>query len=384
MSDEWKITQGLKRQTQNNSFGNNDRIISEEAIQRLEKYGHNLVAHQWAVQKRDFERKFDEVEDIDESFLNQEFKSSNIEILKGCIVECRNKNETITGKIGAIHFSVDKQNPQKITFTGDTGNFNIVINGEDIFSEIDFYRQENPTYVKDGHALSKFVPMSRAITVIDGEEFYESYYVDDDEKVSQIVQDALNNYTDYMQGEENELYRKDINPNEKIRELIKAIPGKLLAPLLNGEQVDLESGFYDYARKPERFKTYGEYAIPARKITEHCKYIYSLILEAYQELGINEVNLAIQNGKDEQTIPIGTETENETTQNDINVDGLSDEELDKFIEDMNAKQRENEQKIERLRKIKRAKELIALSKKQDKEISDLESQIKTEGIEFDE
>ena len=51
---------------------------------------------------------------------------------------------------------------------------------------------------------------------------------------------------------------------------------------------------------------------------------------------------------------------------------------------MDAKQKEKEQRIERLKKIKRAKELIALSKQQDREISELESQIQEEGMDFNE
>ena len=66
---------------------------------------------------------------------------------------------------------------------------------------------------------------------------------------------------------------------------------------------------------------------------------------------------------------------------DINhVLNMSDEELDKFIEDMDAKQKENAEKIERLKKIKIYKLLIALSKKQYKEIADLENQIQMKGM----
>ena len=79
-----------------------------------------------------------------------------------------------------------------------------------------------------------------------------------------------------------------------------------------------------------------------------------------------------------------TDEKSRNGEEDSKLDDLSDEELDKFIEDMNAMQKEKEQKIERLKKIKKAKELIALSKKQDKEITELESQIQKEGIEFDE
>lgn len=381
MSDEWKIVQGLKKQTQNNSFGNNEKMISEEAIQRLEEQGNKLMGRHWSIQKRDFEDKFDEVESIEESFFAEELKCRYIETLKKHIVECKDNNEKIIGKIGNINFSIDKENPQKILFTGDSGNFNVTINGQDIFSEIDFYRQEQPTYVRSGQALSKFIPMTRTITVINGEEFSESYYIEDDEISSEIVQNALNTYTDYTNGEENELYRSDINPNEEIKKFIKPTPAKLLEALLNGKQVDLEDGFYDYSRKPEKFKKYNDYAIPAKDIERQCKYVYSLILEAYQELDIGTIQ-----DKEEPTniLQNGEVIEEKMPQNNTNIDELSDEELDKFIEDMNAKQKENAQKIERLKKIKRAKELIELSKEQDKEIADLESQIQMKGMDIDE
>lgn len=79
MSDEWKIVQGLKKQTQNNSFGNNEKMISEEAIQRLEEQGKKLMGRHWSIQKIDFEDKFDEVESIEESFFAEELKSRYIE-----------------------------------------------------------------------------------------------------------------------------------------------------------------------------------------------------------------------------------------------------------------------------------------------------------------
>jgi len=258
MSDGWKIVQGLKRENQNNSFGNNDGIVSEEAIKRIDEQGKRLEEHHWAVRKREFESEFEEVEEIDETFFNQEFKSNYIETIKKCIAECRENNKQIKGKIGNINFSIDKENAEKITFTGDAGNFNVVIKGQDIFSEVDFYRQEKPTYVKDGCALSKFIPITRTITVVDGEEFSESYSIEEDDLTDEIVQDALKNYSDYIQGEDNELYRREINPDEEIRGFIKATPPRLLEPMLNGEKVDLESGFYDYSRKPEKYKKYGD------------------------------------------------------------------------------------------------------------------------------
>ena len=64
----------------------------------------------------------------------------------------------------------------------------------------------------------------------------------------------------------------------------------------------------------------------------------------------------------------------------LDLNKLSDEELDKYINDIEIKQRENEKKIEKLKKIKK---LMELSKKLDAEIEELENQINTkEGSEF--
>ena len=100
-----------------------------------------------------------------------------------------------------------------------------------------------------------------------------------------------------------------------------------------------------------------------------------------EECRINEFGEIIRPTKTDSVRKKKKKQENDT---DRNLDNLSDEELDEFIEDMNAKQKEKQQKIERLRKIKRAKDLIALSKDQDREISDLERQIYERGIEVDE
>ena len=66
------------------------------------------------------------------------------------------------------------------------------------------------------------------------------------------------------------------------------------------------------------------------------------------------------------------------------MESLSEEELDILIEKMEKQQRETQSKIERLQKIKRAQDLISLSKEQDTIIADLESQIEIEGVDFGE
>lgn len=66
------------------------------------------------------------------------------------------------------------------------------------------------------------------------------------------------------------------------------------------------------------------------------------------------------------------------------MESLSEEELDILIEKMEKQQREKQSKIERLQKIKRAQDLISLSKEQDTIIADLESQIEIEGVDFGE
>lgn len=109
-------------------------------------------------------------------------------------------------------------------------------------------------------------------------------------------------------------------------------------------------------------------------------------IEEYLNICGNSQNI----GKIEDTNKNIGQAENENKDSDenaINVNELSDEELDIFIQDMDKKQKESEKKIEalneRLKKIKRAKELIALNSKLNKEILELESQIQQEGIEIE-
>ena len=68
----------------------------------------------------------------------------------------------------------------------------------------------------------------------------------------------------------------------------------------------------------------------------------------------------------------------------LNIEELDDAQLDGFIDEMSKKQEENAKRIERLQKLKKAKDLIALSKEQDKIIAELESQKETGGVDFGE
>ena len=222
MSDEWKIAQGLKKQNQNDSLSV-DSIISEKRLKEFGKWQDEVEQQTWARNKRNLEESFEEIPDI--QILDKEMESQNVVLLKECIVKCLQEHKGISGKIGDISFTIDEKNPQQISFIGENGNYNVTINGEDIFSEVDFYRYERPNYIKDGYAMT-FIPMTRTITVTNGEEISESYRIEEiqDKNASKIIEDALNVYTDYTKGDEDELVRSDIDPNEEIRNVIKPIP----------------------------------------------------------------------------------------------------------------------------------------------------------------
>ena len=101
MSDEWKIAQGLKKQNQNDSLSV-DSIISEKRLKEFGKWQDEVEQQTWARNKRNLEKSFEEIPDI--QILDKEMESQNIVLLKECIVKCLQEHKGISGKIGDIFY----------------------------------------------------------------------------------------------------------------------------------------------------------------------------------------------------------------------------------------------------------------------------------------
>lgn len=393
MSDEWKLAQGQKKKNQNDSFKTEEPII--DYVSKQQDIASQREEDAWKEEWNNY---------LGAGLFEKDFEEGNIEAFKDFILGCRKKKIELNGKRGDLSFSIKSEHPLKVSFDAGDRDSNVVIyDNEVLYSQIEAGREEwNAHYkYKTPTALKRSIYVMHGGQVDINEYFSllsnadalsEESKQKEIEKANNIRDNILNEHPEFSAGQDGEFYRLEISPSERVE------------PAVRNNGLGFNEHPDDYCYESDLKDTYGEYVEVAKQFEDHCKYVYSLIAEAYKGLGeqvitqpsknenikqdeekeyeINEFGEIIRPAKTENI-----ETTNEKVQENVEdskLDNLSDEELDKFIEDMNAKQKEKEQKIERLKKIKRAKELIALSKKQDKEISDLESQIQKEGIEFDE
>lgn len=392
MSDEWKIVQGLKRQVQNDSFGRN--TYKETGEHR--NYQPRRAKRIYELTEEELRNKM--LREIYEGITdNKSDKDANIDRIRSYLQEVQvNGKVPNKFKIGNMSVSIDTKNPKRITFSsiGKIGNdtirvlqkypYTITIDEDDIYSEVDiidnYFRGGLTAVYKEE---DKYVPIrvSQKVSIINGEEIGESFDIASRKKgisIQPVIEGIVRNNPEYKIGNGAEIYREDINPEEKIRkfqsekELI-SVRGNLPTDLTTiYETYDDYHNNYSFYPIGKEFDSYGDGIHVAKEIEEHCKYIYSLFIEA-------------EKGVLKQTTSNESKTTNQDTiQNDTDVESLSEEDLDALIEKMENLQREKQSKIERLQKIKKAQDLIALSKDQDKIIADLESQIEIEGVDFGE
>ncbi len=373
MNDAWKIVQGLKRETQNNSFGRSDTVWanlpplerSKYAEERAEIWG-NLSAEQI------FSNEDSEIEEV------------NVRLIRDYIKEQQKLGMTgnINMHIGGLDITIDKKNPEKITFKREQSlrmhgkyPYVVTIDKDDVYSEVDLLDRTSDAYTLEGDRFN----LHRQVTIVAGEEISEFFQVEldgksdiDEAQISQIIKSILEKNPQYQIGDQNEIFRAEISPEEVFNSKDE----------LNGVHVGHNNGTGVH---PRNINVYGEGFEVAQAIEEQCKYIYSVLMRAYKETPeiINDEDTEVVSENEVDTEQIPTESEN-STYNGVNIEELDDAQLDGFIDEMSKKQEENAKRIERLQKLKKAKDLIALSKEQDKIIAELESQKETGGVDFGE
>lgn len=405
MSDEWKIVQGLKRQVQNDSFGRN--TYKETGEHR--NYQPRRAKRIYELTEEELRNKM--LREIYEGITdNKSDKDANIDRIRSYLQEVQvNGKVPNKFKIGNMSVSIDTKNPKRITFSsiGKIGNdtirvlqkypYTITIDEDDIYSEVDiidnYFRGGLTAVYKEE---DKYVPIrvSQKVSIINGEEIGESFDIASRKKgisIQHVIEGIVRNNPEYKIGNGAEIYREDINPEEKIRkfqsekELI-SVRGNIPTDLTTiYETYDDYHNNYSFYPIGKEFDSYGDGIHVAKEIEEHCKYIYSLFIEA--EKGVLKQTTSNESKTTNQDTIQNDTTESQeslTTNYDTDVESLSEEDLDALIEKMENLQREKQSKIERLQKIKKAQDLIALSKDQDKIIADLESQIEIEGVDFGE
>lgn len=365
MSDEWKIAQGLKKKTQNDSFGKGNVWVEVPPLKR------SNAAEERAIIWRDL--------NAEQIFYSEDKDGEkiNIRLIRDYINE-QPKTKDIHMHIGGLYITIDKNNPEKISFEKEKvlrmhGKYpyRVTIDKDDIYSEVDIVDREATAYTLQGDKLK----LHRQVTIIDGEEVSEFFQIEpnsnseiEETYMNQIIKEILELNPQYQSGEQNEIFRTEISPEEVInyRDQLKGLhvgPNNLL-------------GVHPY-----KLDIYGDGFEIAKHIEERCKYIYSLIMQANK--GTLEQSKSNENQTANQEINSNSTTnfqESPKTDYGTDIESLSQEELDVLIEKMENLQTEKQSKIERLQKIKKAQDLIRLSKEQDKIIADLESQIEIGGV----
>ena len=420
MSDEWKIVQGLKRENQNNSFGRNRYIETGKTIEYKPRKltEKELRDKEWKELDSDiiFTPFSKESPNYDPNLENY-----NIKKIRSFIKECQEQGKPLSMRVGELKIDISDANPKQVTFTSNgrlssgelvTHNnfpYSLTIRGNEIFSQVNLIDDEKyATYMPIG---KEYIPVkiNQQIDIINAEDVTERFIIKPKQKGYDISEDMskyVSQNSEFQMENHNELVREVSNHSEKIKRLYYTYDEtkEYASSKLNGFPIypnDMEgfsTGFYEtygdlvncnlkYGKKiiNENLTTYEDAIVIAKRIEAHCKYIYSLIMEATK--GILEQSKANESKITNQDTIQNDTTESQespTTNYDTDVESLSEEELDALIEKMENLQREKQSKIERLQKIKKAQDLIALSKDQDKIIADLESQIEIEGVDFGE
>ena len=420
MSDEWKIVQGLKRENQNNSFGRNRYIETGKTIEYKPRKltEKELRDKEWKELDSDiiFTPFSKESPNYDPNLENY-----NIKKIRSFIKECQEQGKPWSMRVGELKIDITDANPKQVTFTSNgrlssgelvTHNnfpYSLTIRGNEIFSQVNLIDDEKyATYMPIG---KEYIPVkiNQQIDIINAEDVTERFIIKPKQKGYDISEDMskyVSQNSEFQMENHNELVREVSNHSEKIKRLYYTYDEtkEYASSKLNGFPIypnDMEgfsTGFYEtygdlvncnlkYGKKiiNENLTTYEDAIVIAKRIEAHCKYIYSLIMEATK--GILEQSKANESKITNQDTIQNDTTESQespTTNYDTDVESLSEEELDALIEKMENLQREKQSKIERLQKIKKAQDLIALSKDQDKIIADLESQIEIEGVDFGE
>lgn len=420
MSDEWKIVQGLKRENQNNSFGRNRYIETGETIEYKPRKltEKELRDKKWKELDSDiiFTPFSEESPDYDPNLENY-----NIKQIKSFIKECQEQGKPLSMRVGELKIDISDTNPKQVTFTSngrlssgelvtrDNFPYSLTIRGNEIFSQVNLIDDEKyATYMPIG---KEYIPVkiNQQIDIINAEDITERFIIKPKRQeydISEDMSEYVSQNSEFQVENHNELVREVSNHSEKIKRLYYtynetkeyASSKQKGFPIYPNDMEGFSTGFYEtyedlvnynlrHGKKiiNENLSTYEDAIVIAKRIENHCKYIYSLIMEAtkgtFEQSKSNETKTAkqdiIQNSEAEsKEIPI--------TNYDTDMESLSEEELDILIEKMEKQQRETQSKIERLQKIKRAQDLISLSKEQDTIIADLESQIEIEGVDFGE
>lgn len=312
MSDGWKIAQGLKSTNQNNSIDTGYRTIDE-------------IDSSLGVSNGVLQRYMDN-------------PNSSIEDLREKIIMGNKIGIQISGTRENITFSIDQENPSRIIF-GKSGLGNTTVevnNGEIVYSEIEEREERDLHYYSEDKNLYELT-LIKSVYVIDGSDINEYYKVIDkhNKEIDVVIEEILSDNPEYSSGKKGEFYRQDIEKDEEVKDLVvQKLEDEYLGTYSGNVPDGLKSGLYEdmkdanINRKSDKMAerhTYADYIKEAKEFEEQCKYVYSLIMEAYK--GIKDENIKKPEFK-EQEATSGEQSVKENEQSNNRASEIIEEEID--------------------------------------------------------
>lgn len=337
--------------------------------------------------------------------LDQNFDSNSekerINHLKKYIQEHKGDENPITMKIGEMSVSVDSKDESKVSFCS-VGNinsktednpkqyqYNVTIKGKDIHSEVKIIDEKLHTNYFNKYNLGA-IDISQTVTVINGEKINEIFSLSGEDK-DKIIQELIKNHPEFTQENNDKFYREVVNPSLPIKQLEEfffASNPNDFAKIVIDDKFNYRklSDSYKERKSRQPIKTYGEGITIAKEIEEHCKYVYSLLMETDKTITETDPQDSpkIKNEMKERQVKQRLEKENITNVK-LSKNGIDD--YFNFLKTKQMTDRPNSYSvddIDRMHSVIKLQNLIALSKNQDREIADLEQQLSTRGIEIDE
>lgn len=207
------------------------------------------------------------------------FESKNVSDMGDVIKKCLESNEPVVIEMNGLKIVLNSKNHKCVSFFGN--NYRVTIDGEDMYSEVDVIKLNLDAHLtkryNQGCLMDIPVKLSQTVTVTNGEEINEVCGIDsqdvlvDLDLILERFKRYNRDYYDVVDGDDKVLCR-DITD---FKEMVKR-PYEYRG-------VNIDAGQAKKIGKFKDFKTYEDLIPVAKAREERCKYIYSLVLRAYDD-----------------------------------------------------------------------------------------------------
>ena len=207
------------------------------------------------------------------------FESKNVSDMGDVIKKCLESNEPIVIEMKGLKIVLNSKNHKCVSFFGN--NYRVTIDGEDMYSEVDVIKLNLDAHLtkryNQGCLMDIPVKLSQTVTVTNGEEINEVCGIDsqdvlvDLDLILERFKRYNRDYYDVVDGDDKVLCR-DITD---FKEMVKR-PYEYRG-------VNIDAGQAKKIGKFKDFKTYEDLIPVAKAREERCKYIYSLVMRAYEK-----------------------------------------------------------------------------------------------------